>query len=107
MENLCDDGNPDTLAAIVAAGAIPELVKLLGPGSLGDLQKRAAGALWTLAFYAANAATIAAAGAIPALLQLLRPGSTTEVQEMVAGALQSLTGYGEDSRGTGQPRCPS
>ncbi|KAG1677057.1 hypothetical protein FOA52_001227 [Chlamydomonas sp. UWO 241] len=48
LEDLCDNGNPETRAAIVAAGAIPALVKLLGPRSSADVQERAAGALWSL-----------------------------------------------------------
>jgi hypothetical protein len=50
MHELCCDSwsNPDNLAAIAAAGAIPPLVQLLGPGSPAGVQQAAAGALTNL-----------------------------------------------------------
>jgi hypothetical protein len=54
--------------AIFAAGAIPLLVPLLGPGIPGIAQHAAAGVLGRLTYSLGNAAAIAAAGAIPPLL---------------------------------------
>jgi hypothetical protein len=60
------------LAAIVAVGAIPLLVPLLGPGSPAEVQELAAIILTMLAGSTdANRVAIAAAGASPLLLQLM------------------------------------
>jgi hypothetical protein len=85
--------NEDNLIAIADAGAIPDLVQLLGPGSSDDLNGSASGALWGLATarYAGNRIAIAAAGGIPPLVQLLGPGSTARTQSAAAGALWGLS----------------
>ena len=90
--------NPDILAALAAAGAIPALVRLLGPGSPAEVQSNAARVLVKLAEDADSMVTIAAAGAIPPLVQLLRPGSSAEVQEMAAGALRVLSNSNAENR---------
>jgi hypothetical protein len=66
-------------AAIVAVGAIPLLVPLLGPGSPADVQELAAKILANLTHHDADN-RIAASGAIPLLVQLLGPGSPVMVQ---------------------------
>ena len=56
----------DTPAEIIAAGALPPLVTLLGAHSTAAVQEVAAGAIFFLAFdNADNIIKIAAAGAIP------------------------------------------
>jgi hypothetical protein len=77
-------------AAIVAVGAIPVLVPLLGPGSPAELQQDAAFVLWLLSEISENVATIAAAGAIPLLVQLLKPGSPAYVQAKAAALLMHI-----------------
>jgi hypothetical protein len=77
-------------AAIVAVGAIPVLVRLLGPGSPAEVQQDAAFILWCLTQTRENVATIAAAGAIPLLVQLLKPGTTADVQEKAAQTLANI-----------------
>jgi hypothetical protein len=77
----CHDEGVYFLAAIVALGAIPLLVQLLGPGSPAGVHERAAGILRFLAGSTdANQVAIAAAGAIPLLVQLMRPASSVMVQ---------------------------
>ncbi|KAG1662833.1 hypothetical protein FOA52_009047 [Chlamydomonas sp. UWO 241] len=84
---------------ITAAGAIPLLVQLLGPGSPADAHSAASGALMSLALGCAEAvAAIAAAGAISPLVQLLRPGSPLDIQKTVAGALMALGFYHPENR---------
>ena len=66
--NLAD--NPDIAVSIAAAGAIPPLVQLLGPGSAAEVQQRAAGALRALGDSSAEIrADIAAAEASANVLQ--------------------------------------
>jgi hypothetical protein len=68
-------------AALVALGAIPLLVSLLGPGSPADVQELAIEILAMLSVSADdNRVAIAAAGAIPLLVQLMGPGSPVMVQ---------------------------
>jgi hypothetical protein len=68
-------------AAVVAVGAIPLLVPLLGPGSPADVQELAAGILGMLSETADdNRVAVAAAGAVPLLVQLMGPGSPVMVQ---------------------------
>jgi hypothetical protein len=93
---LSFDGDSDSLVAIAAAGAIPQLVQLLGPGSTHDLQQGAAAALTNLGYQNdVNKAAIASAGAIPPLVQL-RSGSPADVQEAAVRALVSLS-YHDDN----------
>ncbi|KAG1659192.1 hypothetical protein FOA52_005670 [Chlamydomonas sp. UWO 241] len=73
---------------IAAAGVIPRLVEMLGPGSATDKQSNASAS--ALAFLALNpwiAFAIAAAGAIPLLVQQLQPGSPAEMRRCAARAL--------------------
>jgi hypothetical protein len=77
-------------AAIVAVGAIPLLVPLLGHESPAEVQQDAAYILWRLSLIRQNVATIAAAGAIPLLVQLLTPGSPAVVQERAARTLANI-----------------
>ncbi|KAG1663537.1 hypothetical protein FOA52_003165 [Chlamydomonas sp. UWO 241] len=101
---LCDLVHlPGNQAALVAAGATPALVPLMGPGSSDDvellesdkpdicaMQDAAASALGHLADgYAQNQTAIAAAGAIPALVQLLQDTDT------FYGATEALVGLAE------------
>ncbi|KAG1677120.1 hypothetical protein FOA52_000926 [Chlamydomonas sp. UWO 241] len=72
--------NADNKDTIAAAGAIPRLVLLLGPGSSAYGQQ-SAGALMVLAQDADNQVVIA--GAIPRLVQLLGPGAPALVQHFV------------------------
>jgi hypothetical protein len=79
------------LAAIVAVGAIPLLVPLLGPGSPAEVQELAAIILTMLAGSTdANRVAIAAAGASPLLLQLMGPASPVKVQVCAANAISVL-----------------
>jgi vacuolar protein 8 len=73
--------------AIVAAGAIPPLVQLLG------VNTNAAAALASIAMYAEHAAGVAEAGAIPLLVQLLGPGFDDVAQENAAGVMINLVGH--------------
>ncbi|KAG1656678.1 hypothetical protein FOA52_016022 [Chlamydomonas sp. UWO 241] len=84
--SLCHIGDVDRHSDIVAAGAIPALVHLLGHGSPAEVQESAAEVLGTLADYAGNtiAVAIADAGAIPLLVQLLGPDSPDVVHETTA-----------------------
>jgi hypothetical protein len=82
---------------IVAAGAVPQLVQLLGPTCLA--RKAVARLLGVLAGESAeNADTIVAAGAIPPLVQLLEPGSRENVIEGAASALRILANGNADHR---------
>jgi hypothetical protein len=75
-------------ADFLAAGAVPSLVYLLGPGHPADVQMQAAMVLSLLATEQAGGAfIIAASGAIPPLVQLLGPGSTSDLQKYAASAL--------------------
>ncbi|KAG1655576.1 hypothetical protein FOA52_009078 [Chlamydomonas sp. UWO 241] len=76
---VCRDGSPERLAALAAAGPIPELVQLLGPGFPTHVQHFASAALGRLVDIAGDALT--AAGAIPPLVQLLGPNCAAAVQE--------------------------
>jgi hypothetical protein len=67
IAELCRTGDRDGLIAIAAAGAIPALVQLMGPG----VQQNTVAALSTLIEEVDNAADIAiAAGAVHRLVQL-------------------------------------
>ena len=63
--------NADSHDKVIAAGALPALVALLGARSASAVQEVAAGVLWNLSFNADNHVKIAAAGAIPPLVALL------------------------------------
>jgi hypothetical protein len=79
------------LSAIVAVGAIPFLVSLLGPGSPAKVQERAAGILTNLAESTdANKVAIVAAGAIPLLVQLMGPASPVIVQVYATNVIMYL-----------------
>jgi hypothetical protein len=80
-------------ASIVAAGAIPRLVQLLGGADSSPAavqQEYAVGVLRNLAVSADNHAPIMAAGAIPRLVQLLRPDSSPSVHEHATKVLSIL-----------------
>jgi hypothetical protein len=85
-----DDPDLHIRAAIVAVGAIPLLVPLLGPGSPSEVQQDAAFVLGRLSEISENVVTLASAGAIPLLVQLLMPGSTADVQEIAARTLANI-----------------
>lgn len=91
--------NPDSRAALVAAGAIsPLLLRLAAPGSSAVMQGNAAGALDALAEDDAIAATIAASGAIPVLLQVLGPGGyAAQAQTTAAMTLRRLADLPESA----------
>jgi hypothetical protein len=81
IKQVCRAGQDLHLqAAIVAVGAIPLLVPLLGPGSPAEVHEDAAYILWCLSLMSDNVATIAAACAIPLLVQLLKTGSPADMQ---------------------------
>ena len=61
-------GYPGTFAKIVAAGAIPPLVAMLGAQSTAAAQEKAAGTLWNLANDDDTRVKVIAAGAIPPLV---------------------------------------
>ncbi|KAG1652763.1 hypothetical protein FOA52_005957 [Chlamydomonas sp. UWO 241] len=83
------DGGLEAQTAIVAAGAIPALVQLVGSASPEDVQAAAAWALGNLALnHAQNQAAIA--GAILTLVKLLGPDSTALMHVRVAHALRCL-----------------
>ena len=73
--------------AIAAADGIPPLISLLGGHP--EVQRDAAGALWSLAANAENQTTIASAGGVEPLVELLANGSLG-AQETAAGALFAL-----------------
>jgi hypothetical protein len=81
ISKACRDQDFHFQAAIVAVGAIPLLVPLLGPGSPAEVQRDAAYILWRLSLMSENVVTIAAAGAIPLLVQLLKTGTTAVLQD--------------------------
>jgi hypothetical protein len=92
ISDLC--GDQDSMAALVAAGVIPPLVRLLADGPTVDaqlLQCNAAAALSRIAANgnAGNAATVAAAGAIPTV-QLLGPGYFDQLRCNAGGLLCGL-----------------
>jgi vacuolar protein 8 len=88
-------------SAMAAAGAIPLLVHLMGPGSSFDTRQCAAGALLNFARIDDLAGSVAAAGAIPHLVQLLEQGSTSDqrAQESATRVL-SLLAQTDDSTAT-------
>ncbi|KAG1667620.1 hypothetical protein FOA52_001674 [Chlamydomonas sp. UWO 241] len=88
---LCRDGDPENMAALAAAGAIPELVYLLLPGMQlqAGVQQEASGALSALARNADIAVTMFAAGAIPPLVQLLGADSR-DLHQNASSALMYL-----------------
>ncbi|KAG1680569.1 hypothetical protein FOA52_015016 [Chlamydomonas sp. UWO 241] len=96
LSTACD-GDRDSLRVIGAAGAIPPLVLLLGPGSSDPVHTCASAALANLAYAAENAAIVAAAGAIPPLVLMLGPGSSAVIQKNAAAALGNLAMNAESS----------
>jgi hypothetical protein len=74
------------MASLAAAGAVPQLVRLLGPGSSVDLLACVTGTLASLGHAEDMMLAISAAGAIPLLLQLL----DSPVCGNAAGVLQEL-----------------
>jgi hypothetical protein len=86
----CKRLHGDFRVAIVAVGAIPLLVHLLGPGSSAKVQRDAARTLVLLARDDESGIGIAAAGAIPPLVRLLGPASSAEVQQYAASALSFI-----------------
>ncbi|KAG1658964.1 hypothetical protein FOA52_004380 [Chlamydomonas sp. UWO 241] len=68
--SICD-GDSGTLVAITAAGAIPPVVLLLGPGSSAEVREVAAAALSKLAQHHDNQVAIAAAAGASADVDLL------------------------------------
>ncbi|KAG1667229.1 hypothetical protein FOA52_009794 [Chlamydomonas sp. UWO 241] len=82
--------NADIKVIVSAAGAIPPLVQLLGPGSSALAQEIAAGALMSLALNADDKVTIVAAGAIPPLVQLAGSRSRALRRENAAALLAVL-----------------
>jgi hypothetical protein len=90
LSTLCLDDAHNSLAAIVAAGAVPSLVQLLGPGSSAEVQALAARALTSLAWDDDIVVTIIAAGAIPPLVQLLGHGSSALTQQQAVRVLRNL-----------------
>lgn len=90
LEVMCRMGGSETQDAIVAAGAIPALMRLLRADSSAGAQEAAALALQNLgANHAQNQAAMVTAGAIPALVRLT-VHSSAGVQQAAAGALNSL-----------------
>jgi hypothetical protein len=89
---LCDLAAYDGVAvAIAAAGAVPLLVQLLGPGSSENVQLHAAGVLATIAgTNAENAVAAVDAGAVLLLVQLLGTGKTALAQQNAAGTLLNV-----------------
>ena len=84
--------DPGPRDKILAAGALPPLVALLGTRSTAAVQEVAAGAIFFLAYdNAENIIKIAAAGSIPPLVTLLGSRSTEAVQAAAAGALWHLS----------------
>jgi len=82
----------DAAVTISVAGAVPALVRLIGPGYSVIMQETAAGVLVNLARVASIAVNIAGAGAIPPLVQLLlRSDGTALMRQWGASALSNLT----------------
>ena len=77
------------MVKVVAAGAIPPLVSLLGSGNSAGVQEKALGALKNLAINSDNKVKIKAAGAIP-LLEKLRDTGSNQVAAAAKGALGNL-----------------
>jgi hypothetical protein len=102
LTQLCRD--PSNLVAIAAAGPIPDVVLLLGPGYPDSVHQDAARALAHLSAHDDNKVTITAAGAIPpldaveinsagaipALKQLLRFTSDVDTKAYASRALVLL-----------------
>ncbi|KAG1664030.1 hypothetical protein FOA52_010449 [Chlamydomonas sp. UWO 241] len=90
LVRLCRVGGIEAQDAMVAAGAIPTLVRLLEPESSEGMQAAAADVLGNLACHAQNKAAITSAGATPALVRLLGPESSQDVHETASFALRCL-----------------
>ncbi|KAG1680185.1 hypothetical protein FOA52_000298 [Chlamydomonas sp. UWO 241] len=90
LADIAEEGRP--LQEFVSAGAIPAVVRLLGPESTADMQSAAANVLQILASGHGDQVqtAIAVAGAIPDLVWLLEPRSCADVQEAAARALSEL-----------------
>ena len=82
-------GSLDNKDAIIAAGAVPQLVALLRSDE-PVVQEKAASALWGLSGSRQDKDAITAAGAVPLLVALLRSDKPA-VQEAAAGALWRLS----------------
>jgi hypothetical protein len=89
MQQLAS-GQPDIAAMIAAAGGVPPLVQMLGPGFHGEVQRMAASALISLGQTADTAVTIVAAGAPLLLVQMLGPGASVGMQRNASAALGVL-----------------
>lgn len=77
--------------AVVEAGAVPCLVRLLRCGKAHAVTKNAATAVMVLSYaHAANRHLLRKAGALPELAKLLRAGPEAPVTEKAAWALSNL-----------------
>ncbi|KAG1676156.1 hypothetical protein FOA52_004997 [Chlamydomonas sp. UWO 241] len=86
-----NSSHPENQAIIVAAGAIPPLVQLLGQHNSERMHIAAMGVLRKLGSHdAKNQAIIVAAGAIPPLVQLLGQQSSEHVHMATMGTLNCL-----------------
>jgi hypothetical protein len=95
-EGIREDEDFHFEAAIVAVGAIPLLVQLLGPGSPAGVQEDATAILMVFAASTdANKVAIVAAGAIPLLVQLMGPASPVMVQVYATNAIMYLVEIAE------------
>lgn len=91
MADVTAGNYPATHAKIIAAGAIPPLVALMGAQSTEWVVMLVAGALQNLSTNnAGNTTKIINAGAISPLVALLSALRPAAVQEKAAGALQNL-----------------
>ncbi|KAG1666567.1 hypothetical protein FOA52_000534 [Chlamydomonas sp. UWO 241] len=107
LHMLSGEGIESRQDAIAAAGAIPCLVQLLGPGSSADVHETSADALAALAENDHIHSAISAAGAIPALVKLLGPESSADVQIAAAGALYNLANHHASTIPPSLPLVPS
>ena len=94
--------NDDNEAELVAAGAIPLLVALLGPKRTATVREAAAGALMNLITNADSTAKLVAAGGIPPLVALLgakgmQVAAAESVQEAAADTLRRIA-FGSDNQ---------
>ena len=88
--HLSEQEHAANRAAIIGAGAVPQLVALLSGGPDSVVATSAALVLSNLADNDANRAAIAGAGAIPLLVGLLYGGPESEAAANAAWALASL-----------------
>ena len=78
------------VAELIAAGAIPPLVTLLGAQIPAIAQEKAAGTLWSIACDAEGKTKAIATGAIAPLTRLAESSPDADVREMAARALAEL-----------------